>query len=95
MGIDCDEDSVDINAGAIEVCDGIDNDCNDAVDDDIDPSFAPEYLTCNQLGECIDSAPICSDARWQCSQRMSVEVDAEISCDGLDNDCDGRIDEDD
>ena len=70
MGIDCDEDSVDINAGAIEVCDGIDNDCNDAVDDDIDPSFAPEDLTCNQLGEYRFSSDLaCKVAMFTANER--------------------------
>ncbi len=33
LGDDCDDANVDVNPGELEVCDGIDNDCDNAVDD--------------------------------------------------------------
>ena len=42
---DCDDNSADTYPGALETCDGLDNDCNDIIDDNEIYLFAPEnYL---------------------------------------------------
>ena len=67
-----------------EACDGLDNDCNGQVDDDLGES------SCG-LGECEHSAANCVDGEVQGCDPM--EGSTPEACDGLDNDCDGEEDE--
>jgi hypothetical protein len=70
-----------------EVCDGIDNDCDDTVDD-----ITPEPTTCG-IGECTSTGQttcVGGVPGDTCTPGPSI---AEL-CDGLDNDCDNSVDED-
>jgi len=73
-----------------ETCDGVDNDCDNAIDED----DAGQALT----QTCTDTAglagtQICTAGAWgACS--ASCTPNPEV-CDGQDNDCDGKVDEDD
>jgi hypothetical protein len=78
-----------------EVCDGKDNDCNGSVDDGVippDTSCNPDGIPAGQgiQGECKPGTFVCrgSDG-WRC--QGGVGPTPEI-CDGKDNDCDGKID---
>ena len=97
---DCDDTVAEDHPGADEVCDDRDNDCDGVVDDNAmdasvwyvdvdgdgfgDPST--EEQACDgetAIGEdCDDADP-------------AVNPDAQEICDGVDNDCDGRVDPDD
>jgi Putative metal-binding motif len=73
----------DVTPASSDACDGLDNDCNGEVDDNI-----PD-MVCG-VGACMAVAPGCVDGEpGECVPGLpSLEV-----CDGLDNDCDQLTDE--
>ncbi len=67
-----------------EVCDGVDNDCDGDVDEDLGA------VTCGK-GNCAHEEPYCVDGKIvPCDPFMGVGLEV---CDGDDNDCDGLTDE--
>jgi large repetitive protein len=101
---DCDDTRADVNPGALELCDAVDNDCDDVVDED-DAVDAPAWYgdadmdgygdpatvthSCDQPAGHTGDATDCDDTR------DDVHPWADEFCDGVDNNCDGIIDEDD
>ncbi len=83
-------------ANGAEVCDGVDNDCDGAVDNGLTP---PPGL-CASAGACSGAVAVCSGAGgWKCQYGPNVSTDAmgniipETKCDTIDNDCDTKVDE--
>ena len=69
-----------------EVCDGLDNDCDGVLDE---APANPPSMDCPTV-ECLPQDPVCRDGNWTCPSEVAL---GDEICDGLDNDCDGLIDE--
>jgi hypothetical protein len=101
---DCDDTTSAVNPGATELCDGVDNDCDGSTDEDDaddaeiwyadadsdgygDPATGTE--ACAQPSGHVDNDSDCDDAA------AGVNPGVDELCNGVDDDCDGDIDEDD
>jgi len=69
----------------VEQCDGLDNNCNNEIDEG-DPGGGDPCVVPNKLGICAEGTTHCQNGEVRCIQ--DVPASAEI-CDGLDNNCDG------
>jgi hypothetical protein len=88
--VDCDDDNDSIFPGAAETCDNIDNDCDETIDEDL-----TQPTTCGQ-GECAGNTgtETCTAGTWGSDTCDPFAGAAAETCDNLDNDCDGPVDED-
>ncbi len=103
---DCDDTSADVSPAADELCNGVDDDCDEVVDED-DAIDAPSWHSDadgDGFGDPGSAAPACSQPAGTSSTARATDCDdadaainpdaAEI-CDRLDNDCDRLVDDDD
>ncbi len=78
-----------------ELCDGLDNDCDNRVDQFTEACFG-EALGLDRalagVGICRTGSRVCIDSEWQ--DCIGEILPAQEVCDGRDNDCDGDADED-
>jgi hypothetical protein len=101
-GLDCDDADSSIYPGQEELCDSIDNDCNNSIDDSATDSsiWYLDYdedgyggtlntYSCTQPSGYVDNADDCNDLRSD-AYPTAPEI-----CDTIDNDCNGWIDSDD
>ena len=99
--VDCDDNDRNIFPGAHEACDNLDNNCDSIVDNPSD-NDGDGATICD--GDCDDSDPTREnldadrDGQSTCGGDCNdndarVETGSAESCDGVDNDCDGDIDE--
>ena len=99
-GDDCDDNDASIYPGAVETCDGVDNNCDGEVDEGVTDTF---YIDadgdgfgdadntvegCDAPDGAVPNGNDCDD-----TEAAVFPSNTEV-CDGLDNDCNGTIDED-
>lgn len=97
---DCNPDDPSVSPAVTEVCDGIDNDCDGSIDEDVLSTFyadtdgdgfgdpdAEAVRACEAPDGYVPTASDCDDGN------DIVYPGAEEICDALDNDCDGVVDD--
>ncbi len=93
-GADCDDTRPTVNPNGLEICNGLDDDCDTYVDEDpVDPT-APLRQTCYSgpsdtlnVGACHAGLQACDGGAWAACADERVPM-PEL-CDGIDGDCDG------
>ncbi|MCB9226854.1 MAG: T9SS type A sorting domain-containing protein [Chitinophagales bacterium] len=100
--LDCNDTNIDINPNATEICDGIDNNCDGNVDEGL--TMYTYYLDADNdgYGSETDSIVVCNNTapagyranHLDCNDSNgNINPNATEVCDGIDNNCDGNIDE--
>jgi hypothetical protein len=98
-GEDCNDEDASAFPGALERCDGVDNNCDGAVDEGVLDTVFPDAdgdgfgdgsrpeTACGPGGAYVSNGNDCDDAR------ADVWPGNPEACDGLDNDCNGAVDD--
>ena len=102
---DCDDGDEDVNPGAAEVCNELDDDCDDEIDEDSATDALDWYADADGDGygdadggvsetSCDGATDLVTDNTDCDDSDPDAWPGADEVCDGADDDCDGDIDED-
>jgi hypothetical protein len=98
---DCNDNVFSANPGATEVCDGIDNDCDNFIDENLSTTYYFDQdndgfgNNANSITVCITPPAGYITTGDDCDDgNPAINPDAEEICNGFDDDCDGTTDED-
>ncbi len=96
---DCDDNNANVNPNATEICDGIDNNCDDQIDEGLDITYYADTDN-DGFGDAANSIIDCSlpsgyvlDNTDCDDNNANVNPNATEVCDGIDNNCDDQTDE--
>ena len=99
--VDCNDDDSAIKLGATEVCDRVDNNCDGNVDEGLTTTFYQDFDGDGFGNIDLFSDPICSapvgyvEDNTDCDDIVdSVYLGADETCNNIDDNCDGNVDED-
>ena len=96
---DCDDNNPNINPSAPEACDGIDNNCNGQIDEGALITFYADTDgdnfgdINNSIQSCTTPTNYVADNTDCDDNNPNINPNATEACDGIDNNCDGVVDE--
>ncbi|MBI2140768.1 putative metal-binding motif-containing protein [Candidatus Woesearchaeota archaeon] len=82
---DCDDTTNLRNPGFPEICDTLDNDCDNQADEGV--VFTPQACGSSNIGKCKLGTKVCSGGQETCSGDISP-ITPDTTCDNIDDDCD-------
>jgi hypothetical protein len=97
---DCDDNDMSAYPGAAEACDGVDNNCDGSIDENVGLTFYADAdgdtygdatvttVACSAPSGFVGNNSDCNDTDASVNPMGTEDV-----CNGIDNDCDGAIDE--
>ena len=87
---DCDDSDATVYPGALEQCDGKDNDCNAVTGDGTSEAWLNSACDGADADQCADGVYVCTSGVQSCTDNTQSHTE---SCNGIDDDCDGTVDE--
>lgn len=95
---DCDDDDPDIHPGVTEICDLVDNNCDGIIDEDFTTEWYADsdedgYAGGEPTVSCLQPPGLVADTSDCNDGDATIHPDASEVCNGIDDDCDGTLDE--